>query len=270
MKDRGKSNKTTDFLPDQGLVIFVGNYGSGKTEVCVNLAIRMASKGFSVQIADLDIVNPYFRCREAREHMEQYNIRVVVPPGSLSFSGLPVVVPEIQGMLNPAAEGYRLFDVGGDEVGARLLSSMARNLDDTRYSLWQVINARRPFSDSVGGCVKMMEAIERTSRLSVTGLVANTHLVTETTAGVIIEGWRQARQVAERTGRELMFVTAMGELADAAELAEVDAPILRLERQMLPPWTRRPRRTRRTRKKKINATDLPSARPVPIGRPSEG
>ncbi len=236
----------------------VGNYGSGKTEVVVNLAIRLASRGFPVQVADLDIVNPYFRCREVRELMEQYHIRVVVPPGALGFADLPIVVPEIQGMLGPAAEGYRLLDVGGDDVGARLLSSMARRLTDTPYGLWQVINARRPFTDSVDGCVRMMEAIERASRLTVTGLVANTHLVAETTAEVIIEGWHLARRVAERTGRELMFVTAMGELADAPELAEVDAPILRIERLMLPPWLRR----------RDPATNLPAGRPVPIGRPS--
>lgn len=237
--------------------MIVGNYGSGKTEVAVNLAIQLRRQGHAVQIADLDIVNPYFRCRQAQRLMEAEDIRVVVPPGHQAWADLPIVVPEIQGMLAPAAEGFRLFDVGGDDVGARLLSSFSERLGDAAYGLWQVINARRPFTDSVAGCMKMMESIERASRLRVTGLIANTHLVTETTAEIILEGWELASQVAERSGRPVVFVTAMDALADAPELAAVDAPLLRLERYMIPPWLQ----------KAGPADPMPAARPVPIGRP---
>jgi len=182
---------------------------------------------------------------------------VVVPPGHQTWADLPIVVPEIQGMLKPQAEGYRLFDVGGDGVGARLLSSLSERLGDAPYGLWQVINARRPFTDTVAGCVQMMESIEQASRLRVSGLVANTHLITETTPEVILEGWDLARRVAARTGREVVFVTAMAELADAPALAGLDVPVVRLERHMTPPWL----------SKKDPADRMPAARPVPIGRP---
>jgi hypothetical protein len=257
---KGKPNKTADFLPDPGLLMIVGNYGSGKTEVAVNLAIELARQGQQVTLADLDIVNPYFRCREAQTLMEQHQIRLVVPPGSQSWADLPIIVPEIQGMLEPDQEGVRLFDVGGDEVGARLLSSFAQRLGNKPYRLWQVINARRPFTDTVEGCVKMMDSIEQASRLKVTGLIANTHLVTETTAEVVAAGIELAQQVAERTDRPLVFATAMEELAEHPSLAGLDVPLFRLTRHMLPPWLRA------NHIKPEN--NMPAARPVPIGRPS--
>ncbi len=255
-----KSNKTKEFLPKPGLIMIVGNYGSGKTEVSVNLAIQFRKRGFPVQLADLDIVNPYFRCREARTLMEQHGIRVVVPPGHQAWADLPIIVPEIQGMLSPGAEGFRMFDVGGDDVGAKLISSFHQRLGDSPYGLWQVINARRPFTDTVQGCVKMMHAIEDASRLKVNGLIANTHLITETNLDVILQGLDLTREVSATTGREIKFVTAMGSLADEPKLAESGVRVVRLQRYMLPPWI--------DDKDEQSDSNMPAARPVPIGRPS--
>jgi hypothetical protein len=255
---RAKSKKI-EFFPTDRLIMVAGNYGSGKTEVAVNLAIALVEKGFNLSIADLDIVNPYFRCREAGSLMETHGIRVVIPPASLTWADLPIVVPEIKGMLQPEENQVSLFDVGGDEVGARLLSTLVDPLGDSPYALWQVINSRRPFTDTVEGCLKMKAGIEQTSRLQITGLVVNSHLMHETTPEVILEGYQLARQVSEQSGTPIMFVTAMDDFADAPELGEVEAPILRLKRYMLPPWIR-PEEEEKTEK-------TPAGRSVPIGRP---
>jgi len=242
--------------PDDGLIMIVGNYGSGKTEVAVNLAVQTADTGRQVVLADLDIVNPYFRSREARDMMEEHGVRVVVPPGAQTFADLPIVVPEVQGMLQPTSNSLSLFDVGGDDVGARLLSSLREALGQRPYQLWQVINARRPFTGDLAGCLKMKDAIETTARLSVTGLVANSHLVTETTAEVIMQGAALAEEVAQATNLPLKFVTAMEGLADDPALHTLGAPILRLNRFMLPPWL----------KKSDKSESIPAGRPVPIGK----
>ena len=218
------------------LIAIVGNYGSGKTEVSVNLAIQLAAAGTRVQIADLDIVNPYFRCREARALMEAHGIRVVVPPGAQVWADLPIILPEIRGMLHPPAGTLSIFDVGGDDAGARSLAAFRTSLADGEYELWQVINARRPFTDTVEGCLGMRKAIEGASRLAVTGLLVNSHLIEETTAGDVLEGWRLAREVSARTGLPIRCVAVMASLADAPELAAIDAPLLRLRRYMLQPW----------------------------------
>ena len=258
----------------------VGNYGSGKTEVSVNLALQYAHQGLKVQIADLDIVNPYFRSREARALMRAAGIRVVVPPGAQISADLPIVLPEISGMLQPPEGQVSLFDVGGDDVGARLLSTLAPKINrqtspaladgaSRSYELWQVINARRPFTDTVAGCLKMHEAIEGSSRLKITGLIANTHLIEETSAEVILEGWYLAREVGEKTGLPVVFVTAMEEMAASKELEEVDVPIFRLQRRMLPPWLAKQKDLKQQPLHHGEGEEtVPAARSIPIGRPS--
>ncbi len=236
------------------LVIIVGNYGSGKTEVCVNLAIAMTRAGWAVQIADLDLVNPYFRCREVQWRMEGYGIRVVYPPGPQAWADLPILLPEIRGMLRPPHDTLTIFDVGGDDVGARVLATLRKSI--TSYELWQVINAKRPFTETVDGCIKIQEEIERASRLRVTGLVANSHLIDRTTADVVVEGWRLANDVSRQTGIPLRCVALMDGLADAPEINGLDAPLLRMRRYMTPPWIR-----------PEPADILPSALPRPIGKP---
>ncbi|MHC4958930.1 MAG: P-loop NTPase family protein, partial [Planctomycetota bacterium] len=173
-----KRHETTFHADCAGLpLMIVGNYGSGKTEVAVHIAAQAAARGEPVSIVDLDLVNPYFRCREARAWMEQRGVDVVVPPPRLEWADLPILLPEVPALLHPAPGRHVVFDVGGDDVGARVLASLHCALGSSPYELWQVINARRPFTDTVGGCLKMLDSIESASRLKVTGLVANTHLM---------------------------------------------------------------------------------------------
>jgi hypothetical protein len=235
------STDTTIYTPHNPLVMIVGNYGSGKTEVAVNLALYLCRHGFAVRIADLDVVNPYFRCREPKELMQEAGIRVVVPPGVKRYADLPIVVPEIRGMVQSAGgeEGYSIFDVGGDDVGATMLSSLVEPLGDRPYGLLLVINSRRPFTDTAAGCLDMKAAIEKAARLRVTGLVVNSHLGEETTGDVILEGYELALEVSAKSGVPIEFVTAMGPLADVAAVRAIPAPVLRLERIMLPPWLER-------------------------------
>lgn len=223
--------------PGDRVIAIVGNYGSGKTEVSVNLSLQLARRGARLQIADLDIVNPYFRCREAAELMQANGIRVVVPPGAQIFADLPIIVPEIRGMLHPPAGTISVFDVGGDDVGARALSSFRTSIAEGEYELWQVINAKRPFTDTVAGCLAMRRAIEDASRFSVTGLLVNSHLIDHTTPATVLEGWQLAQDVAAASGLPIRLVAIMNDLADAPELADITAPILRLTRLMNPPWS---------------------------------
>jgi len=221
---------------DERLVAIVGNYGSGKTEVAVNLALRLAAGGRTVQIADLDLVNPYFRCREARRLMEAHGIRVVVPDESRVWADLPIVLPEVRGMLRPPPGTISLLDVGGDDVGARALASFRPDLQDGAYELWLVLNAQRPFTADAAGCLHMLAGIEASSRLRVTGLVANAHLMDETTPDTVLAGARLAAEVAERSGLPVRAIAVLKEYASDPRLRALHAPLLELRRRMLPPW----------------------------------
>jgi len=223
-------------LPTAPIVGFVGNYGSGKTEVSVNFAQQVRATGAKVNIADLDIVNPYFRCREATEVLEEQGIEVVVPKGGHRHADLPILLPAVRGLLSRSGE-ISVLDVGGDDVGARALSHLAPDFPAPgEYRLLQVINRSRPFTDTVEGCLRMRSMIESSSRLFVTGLVANTHLIEETTADVIIDGFEFAREVAEQAKLPLEMVVVPDWLTDDLDLARFGVPVLVIDRQMNPPW----------------------------------
>ena len=223
-----------DYIPKTPLVIIVGNFGSGKTEVSVNLALHLA-KSYPVQIVDLDIVNPYFRCREAREEMEESGIKVVYPKGDYHSADLPIILPEMKSAA-AVKDGFVIFDVGGDDMGARVLSSLADLMTDRLYSMLQVINTSRPFTQDVAGCLKMKAEIETASRLKVTGFIANSHLMDQTEAATIEAGLAVARAAAEATGLSLEFGTIDPALSAGLKDMELNIPLLPIERRMLPPW----------------------------------
>ena len=221
------------YEPAERLILVVGNYGSGKTEVSVNLALELADRG-AVTIVDLDIVNPYFRCREAREEMEAKGIRVLYPQGDYHSADLPIILPEVKGAVADDT-AVTILDVGGDDVGARVLSGIAEVVLARPHLVLQVVNARRPFTGDVAGCLKIRDEIEAASRLRVTGVVSNTHLLEETDAATVREGIALAREVARAAGVTFEFVTVERRLLpDLEDVTE--PPFLAIERRMLKPW----------------------------------
>jgi hypothetical protein len=223
-----------DYVPEHRVALIVGNYGSGKTEVAVNLAIRLRERQ-PVSIADLDIVNPYFRCREARGEMESLGIRVINPEGDYQAADLPIILPEIRGVVQ-RSEGTLILDVGGDDAGARVLGSLADVFADQPYVMLQVLNGKRPFTETAAGCLKIGSEIEAASRLRITGLVSNTHLLEDTDAATVREGLRLAREVGEAAELPVSFVTVNESLRDEFDAQSAGCPVLWIRRRMLPPW----------------------------------
>ncbi len=218
-------------------VVLVGDYGSGKTEIAVNLAFDLVARapGKSVAIADLDLVNPYFRCREAAEPLEEAGVLVVIPQGGHRFADLPILLPQVKGLLQNDGI-WAILDVGGDDVGSRVLAGMADAFHPETHELWFVVNANRPFADTAEGCTNTISRIEHATRLRVSGLVANTHLMDQTTPEMVTEGVILAERVAEQAAVPLRLVAAMEPIADHLS---VDHPVLRMRRLMAPPWSKR-------------------------------
>lgn len=228
-----------DLLFNNRIVIFAGAYGSGKTEVAVNYAIRLALETQdAVSIIDLDIVNPYFRSREAALEMESYGIRPINPLGEQSHADLPIIVPQIRAAIESSI-GRVVIDVGGDDLGARVLSSMTDAFESADYEFLMVLNAKRPFTANVDGALRMMRMIESSSRLKFTGIVSNSHLIGETTPETVLEGLALSHAAGERAGIPVVFACAMDEVAEIMDRGALSVPLMSLSRRMLKPWEHR-------------------------------
>ncbi len=231
-------------------IILVGHFGSGKTEIALNLAFGLRNRGAEVTLVDLDLVKPYFRCRLAKDDLEARGIRLVAPGGDRFYADLPILVPEARSAARDGAErGTRLlFDVGGDDLGARVLGSLSGLLDRTATDLLFVVNANRPFAGDLPSLRRMLHTVQAAARLEVTGLVANTHLMHETTAETVFAGVRAARELEAAAGIPLRFCAMLKEVArmvSRTERTADDLPILEMERHIVAPFAPTPHGMRR-------------------------
>ena len=223
----------------KSIIIIVGGFGSGKTEISVNLAKFLElDKKSRVTIVDLDLVNPYFRSREALAEMEKHGIRALVPRGGQFYADLPILIPEIKGAID-RVDGRLILDVGGDAQGSRALGSLSAEFVPGRYDMLMVLNSRRPLTENVSGCIKTMRRIEGASKLTFTGLISNSHMIDETDEAIVREGYELAQAVSSETGLPLAFVSAKSEVIDRLDQSQYDCPFLPLSRMMLKPWERR-------------------------------
>ena len=221
----------------KGIVVICGNYGSGKTETAVNLAIQRSAQGIQVRIADLDLVNPYFRTREAKIPLEALGIDVVLPDARYHSADLPILSPAIAGMIKQPAE-LTILDAGGDDVGVTVLAAMENHLKKQQVQMLQVINAFRPFTQDVNGCIKIKDEIETSSKMKITGIVSNSNLMDETIPDHIYEGYDLLKRVSAETGLPIKFITAGSHILPLLDLTRFECPVLEINRRMNPPWKR--------------------------------
>lgn len=219
----------------KGVVVIVGNYGSGKTEVSINLAVNRKRAGIDVLIADLDLVNPYFRTREARKSLSKLGIDVVVPPEKYLQADLPILSPVIAGLIRQPSK-LTLIDAGGNGVGATVLATLADSLQSKDVHMFQVVNPYRPFTDTVSGCLKMRDEIEKASKITINGIIGNANLIDETKAEDIYKGYDFVKAMSKESRLPLEFITATAELLPEINVKRFSCPVLLIERQLVPPW----------------------------------
>ena len=219
----------------KGVVIIVGNYGSGKTEVAINLAVHHKRAGADVRIADLDLVNPYFRTREAKDPLSEMGIELVLPPDQYLQADLPILSPRVAGMIRQPAE-LTLLDVGGDDAGATVLATLEDSFKNKSVRVLQVVNPLRPFTETFEGFLKIRKEIERAARLAVDGIIGNANLIDETSADEIYDGYEFVSELSEQSGLALEFITVDRELLPAVDVQRFSCPVLAINRQLVPPW----------------------------------
>lgn len=217
------------------LTIFVGDYGSGKTEVSLNFAVALRAFKKRVKIVDLDIVNPYFRSREASEILKSADIELIAPGGEQAWADLPIILPGIAGAIHDESADV-VLDVGGESAGSRVLSSLFPVTEEIDYDLLAVLNANRPFSGDAAGGEGVLHRIEDASGLHVTGVVSNTHLLRETTPTIVLRGYKIAERLAKRLGVDVRFISVEESVAEGLDASLFSAPIFVMKRYILLPW----------------------------------
>ncbi|MBR5472038.1 MAG: hypothetical protein IKU81_08015 [Oscillibacter sp.] len=213
--------------------IITGHYGTGKTEFSVNLALALAAEGEQVMLADLDIVNPYFRSRERRDLLERAGIRLISSSQSCANADVPALPAELLTILeNQDLRG--VLDIGGDPVGARVLARFRPRITQEDYQLIYVVNANRPEVRTPETAIAYLRSIEAVTGLTCTGLVNNTHLCGETTEEEIRKGAALAAAVSGETGIPVLCHVAVEPLAE--HLSDLPEPVFPITIKMKKPW----------------------------------
>lgn len=213
------------------LTLVTGHYGTGKTEFSVNLALALAEAGERTALADLDIVNPYFRSRERRELLEAAGVRLIATSQALADADVPALPAELHALLEDrTARG--VLDIGGDPSGARVLARYRPRIVKEDYRLLYVVNAARPEVRTAERSAEVLRAIETVTGLACTGLVNNTHLCGETTAEDIREGAALAEEVSRLTGIPVACHAAESRFREALK----DLDPFPMEIRMKKPW----------------------------------
>lgn len=207
------------------LKIIIGAYGSGKSEISVNLALNMRknSPEDKVLLADLDIVNPFYRSADASKILEENNIRLISPMYANSNVDAPVLSGEVYVIFDD--ESYSgVFDIGGEDMGATILGSMKTRLDNTDADLLMAINTRRPFTSTADEIIIMASELQGASKMKITGFINNTNVLEDTTPEDVFEGEKIIKEVEKRTGIPLVMTSVMESLMTEEELKKIEAP----------------------------------------------
>ena len=192
---------------DRRIRIITGHYGSGKTEFAVNYVKKLReSVDGRVAIADLDIVNVYFRSREKKEELEEKGIQVIASNLDTAVADVPAVSGAMtMPVINK--EYQYVVDLGGNDVGTLVLGRIKPLLDHAEADFFMVVNAYRPNTSTPEGIIEQMENLEYAAGLKVTGFINNTNLVRETTAECLLHGDEVWKEVTKRTGVPVKYVS---------------------------------------------------------------
>ena len=194
-------------MNDKRITIRCGHYGTGKTNVAVNHALALAAAGEAVTVADLDIVNPYFRTLDSANDLEAAGVRLICSRFANSNVDIPSLPPDLYAITDDKSRRV-VIDVGGDDSGAMVLGRLAPAiLAEDSFQMWLVVNRYRPLTPDIPSTVEVMREIEAASGLPFTGIINNSNLGAETTADTVLASAAYAEELSAATGLPLVATT---------------------------------------------------------------
>lgn len=189
------------------ITLFVGHYGSGKTNVAVNFALKLANYKKNVAIADLDIVNPYFRTKDSSDELQEKGIRLICSDYANTNVDIPALPQDMYAITDDKSLNV-VIDVGGDDRGALALGRLADAIrQENNYDMFMVVNKFRPLTRDADTTIEVMREIEYASKLCFTGIVNNSNLGEETTIEDIKNSSSYAKEICDKTNLKLAFTS---------------------------------------------------------------
>lgn len=220
---------------DKRIRLFIGHYGSGKSEVSINYVTRLREiVDGEVALADLDVVNVYFRTREKKDLMKKLGITPIDSSIQTTTLDVPAISAEIMRPLHDSNVNY-VLDVGGDNVGGRIVGRFAEHFKSDDYDMFFVVNANREKTQTAKEVLGYIDTIEASSKLKVTGLVNNTHLLRETTVKDILKGQEVVKEVSKMKNIPIKYVCCLESLVDKLP-ADLEGDILPIKLYLREEW----------------------------------
>ncbi len=202
------------------ITLLCGHYGSGKTNIAVNMAFNLKKQTDNVTIADLDIVNPYFRTKDSAKQLEEAGIRLVCSEYAGSNVDIPALPQDIYALTDDK-ESKAIIDVGGDDRGALALGRIAPEiLAENDYEMILVINKFRPLTPDAESTTEVLEEIETACKIKFTGIINNSNLGEETTVEDVLNSEAYARSVSNATGLPILATTVSEKIYNSLEQKE--------------------------------------------------
>lgn len=195
------------------ITVFAGHYGSGKTNVAVNYALRLREMCERVAIADLDIVNPYFRTKDSSEILERHGVKLIVSEFAGTNLDAPAMPAEAYRIIDDA-DLYSVIDVGGDDRGALALGRYAEAIGNADYDMLFVCSKYRPLTGTPEDAFAAMQEIAEAASLPFTGIVNNSNIGTVTTPEDIMDSAEYAAKLSDISGLPVVCTAVRSDLAD--------------------------------------------------------
>jgi len=196
------------------VTLFAGHYGSGKTNIAVNYALLLAGEGKNVVIADLDIVNPYFRTKDSAAVLEAAGVTLISPQFANTNVDLPALPAEAYRLVQDKSI-YGIMDIGGDDRGAYALGRYVPTLKaENNYRMVFVANAYRPLTRTPEEALEVMREIEAACGLQFTDIINNSNLASETTPETVLDTLSYMEKLSEISGLPVFATTAETAVAE--------------------------------------------------------